>query len=670
VDDFAAINPDAVLTPPSAPDRYAHLADRAAWFIESQGGASSEDALISHVFGGTGSPALWRPLVRQVLAGDSQLLLRADGYWSMANAAPAVGDRLLRDFVVIDVETTGLQPSRQRIIEVAVVRYRDGAEVSVFESLCRPDRRVPKYIAELTGISDEMLTEAPTFAEIADDLLEQIGSALVVGHNVGFDLSFLDAELRRLDQPTLVNERLDTLGLAVRLLPDVRKPSLDAVAKALDVNDRRRPVHRAAGDARLTGQVVLQLEARARAQGIESFDRLKGMGSALPDRPRHQRGRGRSVLDRSLLTDLPKAPGVYLMRDQHERVIYVGKAKNLRDRVGSYFSQPLGMTRKMDGLLGSLKRVEVEVVGSELEALLLESQLIKRYQPRYNTALRAFEHYPYIRVDLANAWPRITLAKVRKDDGSRYFGPFRSTASARKTVDVLNRVLPLRTCSRSFRDARSFGSPCLELDLGRCLGPCVGRADREVYAGLVHDVVSFLDGRDQVLYERLWRGLEESAERLDFERAAELRRDLLRVNAVVGAQTRLREAAEATRRVVVLPSAADGCREVLVVADGRPWAQLRAPVADGVEPLAHRLERSWHRLVDQGLMPVTHESVDEANILGRWLREQEGRPGLIALPTEPSWPEVAASILSLTMADIEYPFFRAVTAGVDEIVED
>jgi len=638
--------------PPPGPG-YANLARRAADFVRGQGGAAPEDALISHVFGGTGSATLWRPLLRQLLAPQDDLILRGDGYWSLASQAPVGGGRWLDDFVVLDVETTGLQPSRQRVIEVAALRFKDGLEVSRFESLCKPDRRVPKYVTQLTGITDVLLEEAPTFAEIVDGLLDQIGSCLIVGHNVGFDLSFLDAELRRLDRPALINERLDTLGLAVRLLPALRKPALAALARELGVMDTRRQEHRAGPDARLTGRVVLELETRARAQGVATFDRFRAIASPPPTKPRHEKTRHRPGLDRALLADIPRAPGVYLMHDAFDRVIYIGKAKNLRDRVGSYFSQPLGLTRKMDGLLESLARIEVEVVGSELEALLLESQLIRRHQPRYNTALRAFEHYPYIRVDVGNPWPRVTLAKSRKEDGSRYFGPFRSSAAARKTVDLLNRVLPLRTCSRSFRDARSYGSPCLELDLGRCLGPCVGKADRETYTALVHDLVAFLDGRDEVLYQRLWRGLEEAAERLDFERAAQLRGDLQRVNAVVAAQRQLREAAESDRLLVVLPSADPGAREVLLVANGRLWAQLRAPVADGPAPLAARLARAGDRLAAHGLPPIAHDSVDDANILGRWLREHEGHPAIIPVPPTPvAWEEIAARVLALTDADL------------------
>src|SRR5699024_3966220 len=137
-----------------------------------------------------------------------------------------------------------------------------------------------------------------------------------------------------------------------------------------------------------------------------------------------------------------------------------------------------------------------EVAGSELEALLLESQLIRRYRPRYNTALTKSEHYPYIKVDITNPWPRVQEARRRKDDGARYFGPYRHASSARKTVDVINSVLPLGTCTRSVKRPRSYGKPCIALDLGSCLGPCTGQADRDAYMRFVHDVLAFLEGRE------------------------------------------------------------------------------------------------------------------------------------------------------------------------------
>lgn len=649
---------------------YDNLAQRAAAFVRGSGGAAHEDALIEHVFGSAGSATLWRPLLRQLLGADEAVALRPDGFWTLAGTTVEPSATAVGDFVAVDVETTGLRPLRQRVIEVAAIRFRDGLEVARFETLVNPGKRLPKYIAELTGIVDADLATAPGFGEIADELLELLGSSTLVGHNVEFDLGFLNAELKRADRPTLINERLDTLSLATALLPQMRRPNLAAVASALGLPAPPRGLHRAGADAALTAGVALHLADRARRQGIDvgSFEALRALSPARPERGKGRAaGRSRAVLDRSLLADIPKAPGVYLMRDAFDKIIYVGKAKNLRDRVGSYYSQPLGYTRKMDGLLESLTKIDVEVVGSELEALLLEAQLIRRYQPRYNTAMRSFEHYPFIRVDVGNPWPRVSLAKNRKEDGARYFGPFRNKTGARKTVDVVNRVVPLRTCSRSFKDARSYGSPCLELDLGRCLGPCVGRADRDVYAGLVRDVVGFLDGRDEALHEVLWRGLEDAAEKLDFERAEKLRRDLRQVNAVVGAQRRLREAVETQTLVLVLPSAEAGAREVLLVAGGRLWCQLRASRGAGAEDVARRLGASWGRMGERAAAPIDQDSVDETNILHRWLYQHAGHPAIVPLPAppgRPDWNSVAAAVLDVS--DEALKFEALVAADADD----
>jgi excinuclease UvrABC nuclease subunit len=349
------------------------------------------------------------------------------------------------------------------------------------------------------------------------------------------------------------------------------------------------------------------------------------------------------------------------MRDANEHVVYVGKAKNLRDRVGTYFSQPLGYTRKMDGLIESLSRIQVEVVGSELEALLLESQLIRRYQPRYNTALRSHEQYPFIRIDVANPWPRVSLAKSRKDDGARYFGPFRSATTARKTVDLINRVVPLRTCSRSFRDARSYGSPCLELDIGRCLGPCVGQANRDQYISLVRSVVDYVDGRDQSLHELLWSGLEDAAAALDFERASRLRRDLQASLALTAAQRRLRESTEANWVVLVTLSAQPEHRELMVILRGRLWAQLRVPDASTPIELASLLERCWERFSVVGVGEPDHDSVDDMHILDSWLARHEGHPAILAIEERvgtPDWQLMASRVLGLRRDRLDFDAWR------------
>jgi len=639
----------------AASERYGHLAQRAVAFVAAAGGAAPEDALISHVFGGAGSPALWRPLLRQILGTDDGLSLGANGYWMATRERSTEIGAGLDDFVALDVETTGLRPLQQRVIEVAAIRFHGGVETGRLETLINPGRPVPAYVSQLTGISAPLLVDAPAFAAVADGLLDMLGSSLIVGHNVDFDISFVNAELKRSGRPPLVNERLDTLRLASRIVAGLRKPNLESVGRALGLLPDQRKFHRAGADAELTARVARRLVEQAFQEGITSLDDVRSMSAGGVSQRGRRGERSRAPLDRSLLANIPRLPGVYLMRDRFNHIVYVGKAKNLRDRVGSYYSQPLGYTRKMDGLLESLAAIDVEVVGSELEALLLESQLIKRYQPRYNTALRSFEHYPFIRVDIGSPWPRVTLTKARKEDGAHYFGPFRNKTGARKTVDLINRVVPLRTCTRSFKDSRSYGSPCLELDLGRCLGPCVGKADRDVYMALVRDVVRFLDGRDDVLYERLWQGLEDAAERLDFERAALLRRELLHLNGVVGAQRRLREAAETQTLLVVLPSSERGCREVLVVGAGRLWAQFRARRVEGEGDLSARLAAAWERFGRHGLRPIDHETVDETNILNRWLHQHAGHRAILPLdapPSAPPWTELARRALDLADDDL------------------
>jgi len=633
------------------------LAIRAEAFVTEQGGRASEDLLISHVFGTTGSTALWRPLLRDMLAGHSGLKLRSDGAWLLTDGNPQEGLRSLNEFVVLDVETTGLQPNRQRIIEIAILRFQSGTAVGSWESLCNPGCPIPAYVIKLTGIDDDLVNDAPPFAAIADQALQLLTGAVIVGHNVEFDLGFLNAELKRSGRPSIVNDRVDTLAMSTRLIPDLRKPTLQAVAQHLGFAGRIKGRHRAGADASMTGFVAQTLFDIAWEAGYRSLEEVKGIARPATRRPRERMPRASSVVDRSILAAIPKSPGVYLMRDAQEQVVYVGKAKNLRDRVGSYFSQPLGYTRKMDGLIESLSRVQVEVVGSELEALMLESQLIRRYQPRYNTALRSHEHYPFIRIDISNPWPRVSLAKARRKDGARYFGPFRSAASARKTVDLINRVVPLRTCTRSFRDARSYGSPCLQLDLGRCLGPCVGRADRDHYMALVRSVVDYVDGRDQALHEVLWAGLEEAAVALDFERAGRLRRELQASLALTATQRRLRESTEANWVMLVTPAAMPRMRDVMLILRGRLWAQFR--IEDGGSPadLEARLVRSWERFSSIGVDEPDHDSVDDMHILSSWLSRHEGHPAILAIEEQtshPDWHCLARQVVGLRRDQLDF----------------
>ena len=278
---------------------YAALTERALAYITTNGGSVPEDVLVRHVFGNSGSPAIWRPLLRNVLAGEGEKVLLVNEHWSLIRESTTSGAEVLNEFIAIDVETTGLKPSSQRIIEIALYRYRQGKLAERYETLLNPGREIPAFITNLTSIRNEDVEYAPGFAEVAEQVVEFIGDALLIGHNVRFDISFMNAELKRVDREPLINERLDTLTLAVRYIHNLRKPSLDRVASALGLPPRR--IHRAGGDAQMTAEAALRLVEMATRTGVSTIDDLKG--GALPGghRPRDDVGRARAVLDLSLI---------------------------------------------------------------------------------------------------------------------------------------------------------------------------------------------------------------------------------------------------------------------------------------------------------------------------------------------------------------------------------
>jgi DNA polymerase III subunit epsilon len=630
---------------PEQTTRYDKLLDRASEFISSNGGAVHEDLLIRHVFGSSGRPDLWRPLLRQVLSESEQLGLRGDGYWTIATSSAdgEPSDSLLNvDFVVIDVETTGLKPYQHRIIEFGAVRYSGGEQVGTLSLLIQPERRIPQYVRKLTGIDDGLLADAPRFEEVADQILEFIEEVPLLGYNVGFDVSFLNSELQRCDRPTLLNHSIDLLPVAGALMPGSRARGLSSVVRELDIVSTG--AHRALDDALSTAAVLQRLSPRIRATGIASLDQLDGFRSARRDEPDTSGpfARGRSLLNPDHVSAAPSTPGVYIMRATDDRILYVGKAKDLRARIRSYYSQPLGYTRKMDGLLQSIHTIETMETGSELAALLLEAQLIARHRPQFNRQMRTSDNYPYIRIETNNPWPRVNLVKEVAEDGARYYGPYRSSRAARATVDALNDVFPLRSCSRSFKNARSYGSPCTDLDFGRCLGPCTGHADRDLYFGFVREVIAFLEGDEEPVLERLHQQLERAAERLDFERAARIRNRIERVTELSNSQSVLSAAVNTGQLAIVLPGVDPETREIMLTCHGRAWSCRTFSLDESPDDVAADLDRSWERAKSYASPTILQRELDSVQILARWVRKNWEHPSIIPLRDQPiNWISVA-----------------------------
>ena len=226
------------------------------------------------------------------------------------------------------------------------------------------------------------------------------------------------------------------------------------------------------------------------------------------------------------LKKLPTKPGVYIMRDAHDTILYVGKAINLRNRVRSYFRENIGRGPMIDKMVTLIARFEYIVTDSELEALVLENNLIKEHSPKYNTLLKDDKTYPYIKVTLGEEFPRILFSREMKKDKSKYFGPYTSAAAVKDTIELLNKLYQLRTCHRSLPKEIGNERPCLNYHIKQCLGPCQGYIDKEQYRQQIAGAMEFLNGNYGPIQKDLETKMLTAAENMEFEEAAKYR-DLL-----------------------------------------------------------------------------------------------------------------------------------------------
>src|SRR5918994_7013132 len=265
---------------------------------------------------------------------------------------------------------------------------------------------------------------------------------------------------------------------------------------------------------------------------------------------------------------LPTSPGVYIFRDARDDVIYVGKAKNIRARVASYFNRSGDGRPKIAELRERVSQIDFIVTKSETEALVLESNLIKRYRPRFNASLRDDKSYPYIVVTTGDEYPRVYATRGAHNPRHRYFGPFPSAGSVHSTLDVLNKTFPFRKC-RGPEPGRRSGVPCLNYHIGRSAAPCIGAIFKEDYDGIVADVVAFLEGRVDRLIRERQTAMREAAAAMDFERAAKLRDELSALTHVRDRQRATIASEDAFDAFGVFAEGESACVQVFAVREGQ-----------------------------------------------------------------------------------------------------
>ncbi len=337
------------------------------------------------------------------------------------------------------------------------------------------------------------------------------------------------------------------------------------------------------------------------------------------------------------LKKLPSQPGVYIMHDAKDEIIYVGKAVSLKNRVRQYFQSSRGKSAKIEQMVSRIARFEYIVTDSEMEALVLECNLIKEHRPRYNTMLKDDKAYPYIKVTVGEEFPRVMFARTMKKDKSKYFGPYTSAGAVKDTIDLIHKLYKIRTCNRSLPRDIGKDRPCLNYHIKQCDAPCQGYIDREAYAENIRQALEFLNGRYDNLIGALEEKMKSAAGALDFEKAAEYR-DLLESVKKVAQKQKITSSSMEDRDIIAMArDETDAVVQVFFVREGKLIGRDHFRVNIGAAENNGQILGGFVKQFYAGtpFLPRelwVQEELDDEEAIGRWLSARKGMKVRIVVP--------------------------------------
>jgi DNA polymerase-3 subunit epsilon len=526
-------------------------------------------------------------------------------------------------FVVVDLETTGGSAHSCEITEIGAVKVRGGEVIGEFQTLVNPSTSIPAFIAVLTGITDAMVASAPRIDSVLPAFLEFSRGAVLVAHNAPFDLGFLRTGCERmgLDWPSY--EHLDTARLARRVLLRDEAPNCKLSTLAHLFRATTTPNHRALSDARATVDVLHGLIARLGNLGVHSLEELSTFSAQVSPAQRRKR---------HLADALPTEPGVYLFKDGKGRVLYVGKSRNLRTRVRTYFTASEMRTR-MAEMVGIAERVDPIVCATPLEAEVRELRLIAEHRPRYNRRSKFPERAVWLKLTV-EAFPRLSQVRKVLDDGATYLGPFGTARTAELAMAAVHEALPLRQCTKKL-SARLLSPACVLAEMRRCGAPCQGEESVEAYAVHAQAFRDAVAGDPSSIVETLTRRVHFLAAQQRYEDAGS-HRD--RLSAFIRTVARLQRlsALTAVPELVAAQPTADLGWEVSVVRRGRLVAAGVVPRGAHPGPYVDALVATAET-VTPGIGPLPGATAEEVHLVLRWLEQ----PGTRLVRIEGEWASPA-----------------------------
>lgn len=542
-------------------------------------------------------------------------------------------------FCVVDVETTGLSANKNRIIEIALVKIEDLKITDKLHYLINPQTYIPPFITSLTGIENDDVIGAPIFSEVIEEIISFTENTVLTAHNFSFDSSFLNSEFM-ISGREFVNEySCCTLKIARNIYSTLKSKSLSSVAQSLNLNNSN--AHRALGDAEITAKVLLKM-----IKELQQKDNINTVAELLS----YQKGFQESPLlnvKKELQEDfraLPNTPGIYYFTNTKDEIIYVGKAKSIRDRVKTYFSP--SAPHKAQKIIKQAARLKHIITNSELTALLTEAETIKILEPKHNAQLKKFGNKYFIRITRTHQAPRIDLTNHFDFDGNDYFGLFISRRKATEILEFINKAFAVRECSdKDFKK----GKTCFLYDIHRCTGPCIDdQTNKYVYQDELEKVYEFLYGKNQYALDRLLNKMKEYSAKQKYEQAAEIKE---LVNFILDQTQKSSIIAEPVNRANVLFEINSRFEnDYILMLEGKFY--IKKYLHDHKDAFEQELDDYYNGTIKSDSNP-TEEDLEKMKITLNWLVKNRNQVKVFYLKDYQSKTELYENIS--TTSDKSYP---------------
>lgn len=336
------------------------------------------------------------------------------------------------------------------------------------------------------------------------------------------------------------------------------------------------------------------------------------------------------------LKELPDHPGVYIMKNGQGEIIYIGKAVSLKNRVKQYFQKSSTHSPKVKAMVKNIAEFEYILVDNEMEALILECNLIKKHKPRYNILLKDDKHYPYIKITVNEEYPRVMITRRVLKDGAKYFGPYSDAGAVRETLETLRKLYPVRSCSKNISYGKRIDRPCLNFHIGRCMAPCQGNVDRESYMKSINKIINFLSGKNDEIIDELNWSMNEAAEKLEFERAAAIRDEISALERILEKQKISTTTREDQDVIAFYRSTFGTCVAIFFVRGGKLLGRENFFFDDVEEDEGELLQQFVVQFYSNAVyvpkLVLLHNDVPEMETLEQYLSEKRGSKVEIRVP--------------------------------------